>query len=282
MATEVAKGIHNHPKFKLGSIVGSGKKDNRTVQLSDFVKVDAAGAPASWDFDKGRKPFPAHMWGNDQYGDCEVAGRANYLLRLQRSQTRTTPGISDEDVIALYKQMTGCVSPGDNNDSGLTTLDNLGQWRNGWSITKDWQIGGNQTRDYKLSAYGLVDHKNAQLLRTCMYLFSGVLYGINLPITAQAQTEQGQPWDVVSGAGSNSDPGSWGGHCVYSKKYDDKTTPVLTWQREVVMTDAFKDAYVEEAYCVVDAFDTWFNFKHVLDVNALISQMQSAGINVQQ
>lgn len=278
--TEIAKGIQTHPQFKLGSILGSGLKDERTVKLESVLDTTTQ-APASWDFDKGRKAFPTNVWGNNDYGDCELAGRANYLLRLQRAQTKTTPAISDDDVIALYKLLTGCVSPGDANDTGLSTLDNLGAWRKGWDITKDWQIGGQQTRDYQISAYGFIDPANAALLRLCSYLFSGALLGCNMPLTAQAQTNN-KVWDVDSSAGSDADPGSWGGHCVYTKRYDADNIYVLTWGMEVRVTNAWINMYCDEAYSVVDSFDTWFKFPHVLDVQKLINEMQQAGIQVQQ
>lgn len=276
--TETAKGIHDHPQYKLGSILGS--KDKVKLKLSDFVKPTVT-APVSWDFDKDKKAFPVQVWGNDEYGDCEIAGRCNYLMRLQRQQTHLTIDLASKDAIAIYKEMTGCVSPGDAGDTGMTTLDNLQQWKAGWSITKNWLKGGQGTRDYKLSAYGCVDNTNDELLRTCMYLFSGVLFGIDLPATAQAQTDQGV-WDVVDPSlGGDSEPGSWGGHCVYGVAYDADSVTVLTWGRRVKMTEAFINAYVMESYSVIDSFDPWYDFTHALDVNALIQSMKDQGINVQ-
>lgn len=280
--TEKAKGIHAHPKFKLGAIVDESARDKRTLKLTDFLGA-AASAPASWDFDASHKTIPMRMWGNDAYGDCEIAGRCNYLLRLQRDQTHTTPHILDEDAVAEYQAMTGCQNPGDNNDTGMTTLDNLKKWFAGWSITKDWPRGGQGTRDYHISAYGEVDFTNKDLLHTSMYLFKGVLWGIALPITVQAQMQAGQPWDVVdSSLTGDSEPGSWGGHCVYSEKYDADNVGILTWQQKVKMTNRFIDAYAMEAYAVIDSFDPWFAFPHVLDVNALIQEMQGLGINVEK
>jgi hypothetical protein len=280
--TLVAKGIHDHPKFKLGAIVGDEARDKRTIRLTDFIG-EAAQAPASWDFDMGKKAFPWRMFGNDAYGDCEIAGRCNYTLRLQRGQTHTTPHIMDEDAINEYKLMTGCQEPGDSNDTGLTTVGNLQKWYKGWEITKDWPRGGQGTRDYHISAYGEIDFANRNLLHTSIYLFSGVLWGIALPITVQEQMQNGQPWDVVDHSLSgDSEPGSWGGHCVYSKKYDPDTVSIITWATETKMTNAFIDAYAMECYAVIDSFDTWFSFPHVLDVNELIQEMQQLGINVRQ
>lgn len=276
MARLVAKGTHNHPRFKLGAILGSEAHDLRTLNFADFLNSDVQH-PKKWDFDKGRKAFASHVWGNDQYGDCELAARANYINRIQRAETKRTPHFNDDDVIDLYKKMTGCEIPGDNNDSGMTTLDNLKQWRNGW--TPDSLAGSEYT--YSIDAYGFIDPSNESLLRLASYLFNGVLLGIWLPVTAQAQTEAGGPWDYVPSAGWEAEPGSWGGHAVLSKRYDDENIYVLTWGTEIRVTNAFVKEYVDEAYVAVESFRAWQTYKHVFDVSKLIQTMNDIGINVE-
>ena len=280
MSTTVsAVGIHDHPKYKLGAAIGPKTWDEKTLKLANFLDTSLQ-APVSYDFDAKRKPFPPHMWGNDVYGDCEVAARANYLQRLQRAQTKTTPGITDDDVINLYKQMTGCVSPGDANDTGMTTLQNLQEWRSGWSISKVWQMGGQQTRDYTISAYGYINPADHSLSRLATYLFSGVLLGVNLPISAQTQTNNGV-WDVVSPGDPNGAPGSWGGHCVLTKRYDADNVYVLTWGMEIRATNAWMDMYCVEGYSVIDTLDPWFSFPQVLNVQSLEDEMKQIGVTVQ-
>lgn len=279
MAVDVAKGIHDHPHLKLGAV--TGKRDAKLVTLDPFIKEDMVQAPASYDFDKGRKAFPSRMWGNNAFGDCEVAGRANYALRLERVETRATPDIEDDDVITEYKLMTGCESPGDNNDTGLTTPDNLNKWRHGWEITKAWKHGATPaTRTYNIFAYGFVTPSNHDLVRLATYLFHGIIIGANLPVAAQTQFETNQVWDVVND--STGEPGSWGGHCMYGKAYDKDHMKLLTWQREVIVTNAWWNEYVDESYCVIDAHDVWRNSKHVFDIDALVAEMRNAGISINQ
>lgn len=283
MAVEIAKGIHDHPHLKLGAVLGSGKRDKKTISLDQFIKADIAQAPASYDFDKHRKPFAAHMWGNDSYGDCEIAGRCNYLVRLERVETRSTPPLVDQDAVDGYKAMTGCESPGDNNDTGLTSIDNLNAWRHGWPISKVWKSKSQPSeRDFSIFAYGEVDHKNTSLVRLASYLFHGILIGADLPVTVQSQFENHQVWDVVPNGGNDSEPGSWGGHCMYGKAYDRDHMKLLTWKEEVVVTNEWWDTYVDEAFCVIDAYDSWRRAKHVFDVDAMVSEMKNAGISVNQ
>lgn len=271
----VAKGVHIDPQFKLGSIRGLEAKDSRTLDLMRFLSPNVV-APKKWDFDHRRKAFASHMWGNDAYGDCELAARANYINRIQRAEQKKTSLITDSDIIALYKEMTGCVSPEDNNDVGMTTLDNLRQWRQGWLPTSFADID----HLYSIDAFGYVDTKNSELLRLCAYLFNGVLLGMNLPLTAKDQIKAGEPWDYIPEAGYRAEPGSWGGHMTLSKRYDDSTIYVLTWGREHPCTEAFITNYVDEGYAVIESFRAWKTYKHIFDVSKLIQQMHDLGITV--
>jgi hypothetical protein len=104
------------------------KHDPRTLKMAKFLSPDIH-IPDVFNFDKGRAPFPDHMWGNDQYGDCVIAARANATLRIERVEQRRTLALVDDDAINTYKRLTGCNSPGDSNDTGLVMLDANRDWR---------------------------------------------------------------------------------------------------------------------------------------------------------
>jgi hypothetical protein len=59
------------------------KHDDRTLMLSRFFLPDFH-VPSRYNFDKGKRPIPSRVWGNDRWGDCVIAGEANHLLRLER------------------------------------------------------------------------------------------------------------------------------------------------------------------------------------------------------
>src|SRR5581483_5120269 len=214
--------------------------DARTLKMVHFLDTTTT-QPSSWNFDSTRKPFPIHMWGNDQWGDCVLAGRANHTLRLERVEHKTTPIISDQDVINEYKTLTGSQSPGDANDNGLVVLRAMQEWRSvGWPI----HTQANQPFVQKIDAYGELDPSNLDLLKKAMWMLNGIHIGLSLPITAQAQFDQGV-WDVVPNAGSDGEPGSWGGHLVFAKRYNTKGIYCLSWAKEVLMTNAFIEKYCD-------------------------------------
>lgn len=252
--------------FKLGK--QSYRHDDRTLAMADFL--EAPYVPDHFDFDHDRAKFPVHVWGNDAYGDCVIAGQANCLLRLERVETkRTLKTLTDEVAISRYKRLTGCVSPGDKNDTGLVVLDALSDWRHhGWQLQNT----------YTIDAYGEIDPMDLAALRAGCFLLGGIHFGLALPITARDQIGKNLPWDVVAGAGGDAAPGSWGGHLVYSKQYSSGKFACLTWGHNQMITDAFIQKYADEAWVVVDSLDHWRKNDH-LDVTGMIAKMRSVGVH---
>jgi len=261
----LAEGIHTFDDLKLGK--GEPKTDKKTIVLTDFVD-STVQVPVSFNFDKHRRPFPAKEWGNDEYGDCVDAGQANQLLRLERVETRRTIKLTNDDVIRRYKQQTGTQFPGDEHDNGLIMLDTLREWRAGWKF---------DGRVYKIAAFGKVPLHNPQLLRLCCFLFNGLQLGFDLPLSARTDTRNGV-WVTTTGEGST--PGSWGGHAVYTKRFDANNIYVLSWGDEIRVSNEFMEKYADEVWAVIDDFDPWRHTHGVLDVEKLINQMKSNGISI--
>lgn len=263
--------MSNHPLYKLGK--SDPKENAKTLKLAEFVDRTAQ-IPVSYDFDKYRAKFPVNLWGNNDYGNCTIAARINQLIRLERAETKKTIKVSDEDVINKYKELSGCNSPGDDKDTGLVILDVLNDWRkNGWSLQQ-----GKTPRTFTIDAYGKVDTKDHQLLRSCIYLFNGVQFGFNLPLSAQAQVEKGY-WDVTTGP--DSQPGSWGGHAVSGFQFSTDAIYVITWGKKIKVSNAFVDAYADEAFAVIDSLDKWYGAADHFDAAALKQKMHDLGISVQ-
>lgn len=252
--------------------------DERTLMLAKLFLPEIP-IPAKWDFDKGRIPIPLRMWGNDEWGDCVIAGRANHLLRLERIEQRRTVPMGDQDAINCYKALTGSQSAGDSRDVGLVVIDSMRDWRNvGWQL--DGRAGVRSPRNYKIAAYGELESNDHAQLRAASYLLHGIHFGFWLPRAAQGMTNSGV-WDYNGQTGSEWEPGSWGGHLVYSKAFDPESMEVLTWARKVKVTNNFIDKYADEAWATVDSFDTW-RIKQTIDVPKLIQTLTQISHSVDQ
>jgi hypothetical protein len=85
-----------------------------------------------------------------------------------------------------------------------------------------------------------------------VYMFEGCYIGVQLPKSAQAQTQNQQPWSVPPG-GPKGDgaPGSWGGHAIPVVAYDSRGVTVVTWGALQIMTWSFWETYCDEAYAIL-------------------------------
>jgi len=245
------------------------KHDDRTLMMAAFMAPPEMAYPDHFDWDQHRRALPTDRgWGNFEYGDCVLAARANDLVRKERVETRHTVPLKAEMVIDKYKQLTGCSTPGDQNDTGLVMLDTFNDWRVGWDLPF---YGG---RNYKIDVFGGLHYSDSEELRAAIFLLGGVHFGLALPLSAQDQLSSGT-WNAVDGP--NSEWGSWGGHAVFCKKYDTGGIYCITWDQEVYMTNAFIDKYADEVWTAVDALETHSRW---LDVEKLREYLRDIGATV--
>lgn len=255
--------------------------DIHTLMLDEHIDT-ATPYPKEYDLDKGRAPFPSSSFGNNLWGNCVKVVQTNQTFRLERIERRVTPNITPPDVVEAYKQE--CMrefnrvpaSPGDANDNGLVMLYNLRNWRNvGWEIFLG-QKSKKKTLQ-KIFAFGELSVDPDQMRRSC-YLLRGIQFGLNLPKTAEQQLDNNQPWDVVATSSPDTRPGSWGGHAVYSCKYNENGWTVKTWGRNQLVTNEFIDRYADERWAVVDDQDPLSSVSKWLDVPSMVQKLRDMGV----
>lgn len=256
----------SYEEVKLGKL--GHVHDPKTMRLANFFKADIS-VPPTFNTDKGRKPFPTNMFGNNSYGDCVIAGRANQQLRFERIEQRRTIAITDEDAISEYKRLTGCVSPGDDKDTGLVMLYAMRDWRN-----KGWHAAG---RNYKIHSYGELTPSNHQQLKQATFLLSGIQFGFNLPTAIQGKKD----WLYNGEGGADWQAGSWGGHCVYGHGYTAEGVIIRTWGYDCLVNWAFVDEFCDEAWGIVDNTDPW-RIKQTIDIAKLEQELRDIGATVNQ
>jgi len=212
------------PKPRPDGIVRFGKRkarrDDRNLMFAALLKAPPV-LPAEYDFDVVHHGIPTPMFGNDQYGDCVIAGRAHQTLRFEKAEQNKLIAISDKDVLHEYFGETGGA------DSGLVVLDSLKKWR-----SKGWRSE----------------------VKRAVFMDIGVGLGFSLPDAALTQFYAGKPWAVVSGKAGQPNPRN--GHYVYVPGYTKSGPVCVTWGRKQQMSWAFLVKYCDEAYAVIDAIDT--------------------------
>jgi hypothetical protein len=223
-------------KLKLGK--QAVRHDPRTLLLASYLTAALPAPPASCNV--GAKVGAS--WGmmdNDQLGDCTCAA-AGHLIMEWTANAQTMFAPTDAQIVQAYSGITGYNPATGANDNGAVEVDVLNYWRQSG-------IAG-----HKISAYVALEPANHVHVMDSVFLFGGCYIGLSLPTSAQAQTQNGQPWSVpTQGTTGDGKPGSWGGHAVPVVAYDTRTLTVVTWAALQTMTWGFWEAYCDEAYGIL-------------------------------
>jgi hypothetical protein len=217
-----AKGIHDHPDYRLGRKPPSGAA---RLKLSRFF--DATAVPAHDPTDDNLLRYLFQLYGNDKYGDCGPTSVGNNVISV--SHGLNIPALND--VLDLYKRSGNPNFPAD--DNGVVMQDMLNALLAGG-------LGGR-----KPVAFAAIDHGDDAEMEAAVNVFDGVLLGVDLEVAQQGQTNTGV-WDYKPSP-------EWGGHAIYCGKYVAATgrLSVITWAKIVETTEAFRDNQLDEAWVVV-------------------------------
>lgn len=174
------------------------------------------------------------MDGNDQAGDCVVAGYDHFKQVVTQLLTGRGKNLTLDEIEELYRTQNPNFrfsgdprvnGPGSNADNGMVIqllLELL------------------QKRGYILG-FAKVNHTNHEELKAAIYLSLGVVVGVALDVAQQRQ----EVWDYVPGSPS------WGGHCVVLVDYLATRIKHVSWGRIYDMTFPFIDEQMWEAWFVI-------------------------------
>lgn len=223
-------------KLKLGK--QTARHDPRTLLLASYVTPSLPTPPASFDLTTKIKSWG--MMENDQIGDCTCAAAGHLLMEWTANAGKKTFTPTDKQVVAAYSAITGYNPTTGANDNGAVEIDVLNYWRQSG-------IAG-----HKIGAYVALEPANHNHIMDSVYIFEGCYIGLQLPISAQAQTQNHNVWSVPPGGPTgDGKPGSWGGHAVPVVAYDSRGVTVVTWGDLQRMTWSFWETYCEEAYAIL-------------------------------
>jgi hypothetical protein len=201
--------------------------------------------PAPPDASDWISTVPADLWGmlgNDEWGDCAWAGLAHDRIGDVWANQSRRLDVRVDDVLAAYSAVTGfdpdAGAPGANPTDRGTVLQDALKW---------WQRTG--FLGVKIAVYAKLDVSDLDEVKSAIDTFGQIYTGLNVPTTAMAQFDAGQPWDVVRGARTE------GGHCVTVGAYDPTGLSAVTWGKVQRMTWAFWRHYFDEAWVTLSSDD---------------------------
>jgi hypothetical protein len=185
------------------------------------------------------------MLANDTIGDCVEACTGHAVLQFTTyADAPTTP--TDEDAIALYSAVTGYVPGDDATDQGTVIFGQGG-------LVEYWakhgvSFGGISS---KAAAFAQIKLANGGIerIQQSIYLFGGVMLGLDLPENVVARDTVPYVWDNPSGPIA-------GGHCVWLCGYETIAGTLrfdlISWGARYRMTEAFLTGTFQEAVVVFD------------------------------
>jgi hypothetical protein len=222
-------------KLKLGK--QAARLDPRTLMFASYVTPALPAPPASLNLTTKVK-VPWGIMDNAQIGDCTCAAAGHLLMEWTANAEPKIFTPSDAQIVAAYSAITGYNPKTGANDNGAQEIDVLNYWR---------QTG---IAGHKIQAFVALEPANHTHIMDGVWIFGGCYIGLSLPKTAQAQTQNHQPWSVISTGGDGA-AGSRGGHAVPVVAYDARSLTVVTWGALQTMTWGFWAAYCDEAYAIL-------------------------------
>ncbi len=207
--------------FKLGRLPAT-----RPLGLSDlavYAQGKLPAPPASVAAPNADYPID----GNDQCGDCTMAGAAHLVAAWNAEVDESDPVPSEQEVISTYYSLTGGA------DSGLNEA----------SVLEGWRRNGLFGR--KIAAYAPVNPRNIVDLHQAIAFYGAAYLGIVCPQSAQEQFQAGEPWTYVPGSPIE------GGHCIVGVGYTQNGILCATWGGIAEVTYPFLAHFLEEAWAVI-------------------------------
>ena len=221
--------------------------------LGEYATGKIPAPPASVDVPGTVTDYP--MDGNDEWGDCVIAGIAHLIAAWNLLVDSTSiPVPTDEQCVALYEQLTGSTTaPG----PGLNEASVLSQWR---------QQG---LFDNRIDAYAPVNYGDIVELHQAVAFYGGVYFGLACPESAMQQFQAGEPWTYVPGSTIE------GGHCIVALGYTSTALLCATWGGIAEVTYPFVAHYMDEAFAIISAEYVAANGGPTLDLAALTADLDS-------
>lgn len=197
--------------------------------LGEYVAGKLPRPPGSVEVPGNVTDYP--MDGNDQWGDCTIAGIAHLLAAWNDLVGTTSIAVPTEaQCIALYEQLTGSSTP---PGPGLNEATLLAQWRT-------QGLFGNQ-----IEAYAPVDYRSIIELHQAVAFYGAAYLGIACPESAQQQFQANQPWTYVPGSPIE------GGHCIVALGYTPTALLCATWGGIAEVTYPFLAHFLDEAFAII-------------------------------
>jgi hypothetical protein len=193
-------------------------------RLKNYLKLSMPAPPATIDYTGPASLSLSNIYENDTLGDCVIAGMG-HVDGVLTANAGSQVVFTDPEITALYSAIGGYV-PGDpSTDQGCDEQTALNYWQ---------QNGMLPDGSHKITAWMAVDATSQVEVRTALWLFGNLYFGLELPDdwVNPMPSGPGFTWDAAG------DPDPDNGHCIMGAAYDTNGVTVDTWGMLGTLTNA--------------------------------------------
>lgn len=195
------------------------------LKLSNYLMKSLPEPPDHVNYVPKAQSALAQMYDNDKLGDCVIAcmGHIEGVLTGNRGNQVL---IAIENIISAYSAIGGYVVGEPQTDQGCDEQTALNYWQqNGFAMNQGLS---------RIAAWIAVDGSNWTEIKTALWLFENLMFGIELPDAWVNPMPRASnfTWGVAGPA----DPEN--GHCVAGVGYDRTGVRISTWGMLGVITPA--------------------------------------------
>jgi hypothetical protein len=208
------------------------KMHPKTLSFEKYAGGNLPVAPKKVFWGYKVPPDKWQMLGNNVRGNCVVA-MAMHMIMNWTAHTGTMRTFTEQQAIELYDRITG------GQDTGLVMTDFLNFWQTE-GIYGD-----------KILGWMAFNYAVPQRLEQVIWLFGGAALGVQFPKSAMNQFNAGQTWTLVPDSQID------GGHAIPAFNDGSIGDKVVTWAKLQALVNAWRTAYLEEAYAVIT--ESWFD-----------------------
>lgn len=183
--------------------------------LRNYLKQSLPAPPAAASYAWKAIPALSQMYGNDTLGDCVIACMGHVEGVLTGNAGIPSAVLPESEIISLYSAIGGYVPGDESTDNGCDEQTALNYWQ------RSGLAGG----DHKITAWLAVDGSNVVEVKTALWLFENLMFGVELPDTWI------NPFPSKSGFwwGNAGAPDTNNGHCFAGVGYDAAAVTISTW-----------------------------------------------------
>ena len=205
--------------FKTGRRYPDPAHAARSIKFKDILKA-APAHPISEDYLGSMSGW--QILGNDIYGDCVAVAWANSRRFFCDELTGVDKYPTQDDVFTLYRTQNPDF-PKDDNGMDIQAM-------------LEYVLHNGGPDGVKPVAFANVDVNNLDEVKAALYIFGGIILGIEIQKENQVDFRNGVDWDYHPGGTSD------GGHGVLAGGYLSQASNdirFITWGGETGMTDSF-------------------------------------------